>query len=191
MSSVSSLRANMSRPNLERLLACEQSEDGACSLGMCGIRYPSLECLRRHELHMNDATSMCQAVLQSSVQPFLDFAIIQGQVTLCKAVREKPLPFWGRGCGDGHLRPDSASAIFLEARPPGHQDGPISACRPMLASRIMTSVTSRRDLPTMELKLLRCKLCSFGLQQKVVRGLPLLLTLLALHLADIGREVCG
>ena len=55
----------------------------------------------------------------------------------------------------------------------------------------MTSVTSSLDFPTIELKLLRCKLCSFGRQQKVVlecRELALALAALTLHLADMGRE---
>jgi len=58
----------------------------------------------------------------------------------------------------------------------------------MLASRIITSVTSSLDFPTIELKLFRCKLCSFGRQQKVVLDFWSLAVAPVAHLADLGRE---
>mmetsp|Transcript_47705 Transcript_47705/g.96308 ORF Transcript_47705/g.96308 Transcript_47705/m.96308 type:complete len:201 (+) Transcript_47705:488-1090(+) len=65
-----------------------------------------------------------------------------------------------------------ASAVRRESKADGHQEGPSSACRPMLDSRIMMSVVSTLVLPTMALKLSRTRLCSFGLQTWVDGGLP-------------------
>lgn len=58
-------------------------------------------------------------------------------------------------------RPDfvSASTRFRDAMPGGCQADPISACRPMLASFIMTSVTSHFWRVRMALRLLGYRLC--------------------------------